>query len=116
ERQLEISARSRRRAGYDANCTAGCIGFHLLDSGDAMQLSLVALFDADFSHLLGTAVIGEFAVSLQSFQILVIDASYVTHHVRGEAAFGILAERPRLDFHSRKAIAVDGEAGDLHVR
>src|SRR5690606_1979581 len=60
--------------------------------------------------------IGEIVVRLQLFQVLVVDAADISHHMRCAFTSGILAEQASLDLHARKAITVGGKTRNLDIR
>ena len=115
ERELEIVAGGRRRAGQRAHGAAARVDLHLLDAGGAVQLAFVGQLDADLADVVGALVVGGLLPLLDPLDVAVVDAADVADHVRGDFAERILAEQPCLDLDAREPVAVDGKARDLVV-
>ena len=115
ERQREVAAGNGRGAGETAYGAAAGVDFDLFVTGYAMQREFVGLFDPRLADVLGSLVVGLFALLFDGFEVALVDPVDVTERVRGDGAERILAEQPRFDFDAREAIAVGGEFGDLFV-
>ena len=79
-----------------------------------MQLFFVTLLDADLADIVRAAVIGSQIGCLELLEILVVDASYIADQMCSLVFVGILTEQARLDFHTGKAKALGGEAGNFN--
>ena len=81
-----------------------------------MQVAFVGELDADFADVVGALVVGGFVPGVDALDILVVDATDVAGHVRGDLAERILAEQARFDLNTRKTVAIDRKSRDLFVR
>ena len=116
DRQAQVVAGRRRRARQRAHRAARGVDFDLLPARGAMQFALVRQLDADLADVVGALVVGGCVPLGDALDVVVVDAADVADDVRGDFAERILAEQPRLDLDAGKAVAIDGEAGDLLVR
>ena len=112
----QIGTRGGRRTREQTYRASGRIDFHLLYPRGAVQRALVALLEAHFSDVIGTAIVGKFAIFVEPVEFFLINASDVADHVRKQFALGVLTEQARLDLNPRKAIAMHREARNFLVR
>ena len=113
--QLDRVARGGRAAGQAPHRAATGRGFHLFHAGGAVQLLFVTLLHAELANVVCASVIAFFVFVLDAGFFLGIDAAYVTHHMAGQIAKGVVAKQPGLDVHARKAKTLRGKAGHLLV-
>ena len=81
-----------------------------------MQNALITLLEPHLADVVGAAIVGKLVVFFEPVEIFLIDAPDVADDMRKEFALRIMAEQPRLDFHTRKAVTARGETRDLFSR
>jgi hypothetical protein len=111
----EVAARHRRRRGERAHRPPAGVDLDLREPGGAVQVLLVARLEAGLADVVRALVVGLRAVGLEALDVALADAADVAHDVGKELALRVLAEQPRIDLHTREAVAVRGEARDLLV-
>ncbi|CAJ0798424.1 hypothetical protein LMG18090_03708 [Ralstonia mannitolilytica] len=129
ERQDQVVARRCLRGRQRADRPPARAHLHFFVAGQAVQLRLVALLDADLADVFGAAVVvrvlarvvrhAGLAVGIahvvDALQVALGDPADVADHVRGGLAQRVLAEQPRVHVHARKAEALRRETRDLLV-
>ncbi|EWS55907.1 hypothetical protein X551_01244 [Methylibium sp. T29] len=115
DRQPHRVAR-RRRAGPQApHRAARGAGLDLLEAGDAVQLGLVLLLDAELADVVGALVVGRIVGLVDRVLLGLVDAADVAQHMAAELAIGVVAEQPRLDVDPGEAETLRGETRHLLV-
>ena len=95
-----------RRGGLRRELAHGATtgrGFDLLDTGDAMQLGLKALLDAELADVVGASVIAFVIAGFDNFLFALVDAADIADNVAAKLAMRVAAKQPRLDIDARKA-------------
>src|SRR4030095_14246938 len=78
-----------------------------------MQLTLVALLDADLADVVGASIDGKLITFLELLQIAFVDAANVAYDVGKELGVRVLAKQTRVDIDPGKAVAIRRKAGDF---
>ena len=94
------------RGGVAAQAPHGAAvgaGLDLLEAGAAVQLRLVALFDAELADVFGAVVIGSVFGVVDLFLLGRVDAADVAQQVAANLAERVVAKQPRLHLDPREA-------------
>ncbi len=124
QRQDQVVAGRGLRGGQRTDRPPARADLDLFVAGQAVQLGLVALLDADLADVLGAAVVVGVLARIVSdvgltvglarvvdaLEVALGDATDVADHVRRRLAQRILAEQPRVHVHAREAEALRREA------
>ena len=92
-----------------------CRDFDLVITGDAVQLTLVAFFQAFLADVFGASVVGSVLAFFEPLGLFLVDAAYVANHVGCGLAQRVLAEQTSLDINAGEAIALRGKARDFFI-
>ncbi|MNM80605.1 hypothetical protein D3C81_925770 [compost metagenome] len=129
QRQDQVVARRRGRGRQRADRPSAGADFHFLEAGQAVQLGLVALLQADLADVVAALVVvgvlarivfGAVGIvglvhGLDPLLVALRDAAQVADHVRGRLAQRVLAEQPRAHVHAGEAEALRGEARHFRI-
>ncbi len=104
-----------RAAAQAPNGPTACRRLHFVHTGDAMQLSLIALLHTQLANVVGAPVVGSIFRVLQLGLFAGVDATDVPNHMAGQLTIGVVAEQTGLDFHASKAVALGGKPRHLFI-
>ena len=90
-------------------------GFNTLDAGDAVQLGLQTLLDAELADVVGAAVVAFVFTGINDFFLALVDAADVADDVAAKLAMRITAKQPRLDIDTRKPKTLRCKTRDFGV-
>ena len=102
-------------AGELAHRTPSSGRLDLLYTGNAVQLGLIALLNAQLADVFGAPVIAGVLGLFYFFLLCAVDAADVANNVAGKLAMRIVAKQACLDFDAGESEALCGEARHFRV-